>query len=105
MRQPYALQFTRGALGNLAQKIDPVGHFESRQFFIHEVAQFPFGYQGAIFQDNDGGNIFAQLVMGNGKGQGLLNGSVIKERLVDFGGSIFSPPRLMISWRRPVILR
>ena len=41
------------------------------------------------FSTIDGGNILAELVVGNGKGQGLLDGSMIKQRLIDFGGRNF----------------
>ena len=64
-------------------------HFEGRKLLVHKILQFPLTYRGAFLQDDNCRHVFSELVMGNGKGQGLLNGGMIEKGLIDFGRAKF----------------
>ena len=98
-----ALDLARGAEGNGVDDDEPARNLEFGEASEQERADLHRGRRRAILQDNGGGDVFAERRMRHAESRRLTDRAVLEQGPSTSSGDTFSPPRLMISFRRPVM--
>ena len=103
--QVRTLDLARSAPGERSDDDQPAGNLVGRQPFPNKDAELSGRHLGAITEHDGGGDVLAQPIMRNANAAASTTSTCSSNAMWILRGATFSPPRLISSLSRPVMVR